>query len=148
MIFINIALLLTCSVLTIVIYDKNKQLKEKDECIELIRDFEKQERSRYRRLKKQVERYELQQITVSTDPLFLPYPARKITSDGVESIKMSEEALLKEKMISVLRVYIDECGEFLIDHENGSKLKIFIAKRKDKISYSGNRNEVAYRFKN
>nr|DAT86640.1 MAG TPA: hypothetical protein [Caudoviricetes sp.] len=52
MIFINIALLLTCSVLTIVIYDKNKQLKEKDECIELIRDFEKQERSRYRRLKK------------------------------------------------------------------------------------------------
>lgn len=148
MIFINIALLLACSVLTIIIYDKNKQLKEKDECIELVREFEEQERSRYRRLKKQIERYELQQVTVSIDPLFLPYPARKITSDGIKSIKMSEEGLLKEKMISVLRAHIDEYGEFLIDHENGSKLKVFIAKRKDKISYSGNRNEVAYRFKN
>lgn len=148
MVFINIALLLACSVLTIIIYKKNKELKEKDKCIEFLNILEREEHLQYERLKKRVERYELQQVTVSIDPLCLPYSNKKITSDGIKSIKMSEEGLLKEKMVSVLKAHIDEYGEFLIDHENGSKLRVFIAKRKDKISYSGNRNEVAYRFKN
>lgn len=78
MVFINIALLLACSVLTIIIYKKNKELKEKDKCIEFLNILERQEHLQYKRLKKRIERYELQQVTVSIDPLCLPYSKKKL----------------------------------------------------------------------